>query len=115
MWFASAKFDDAWAIDQLKQALQLTGGIEPSHLVVERLAALADTMPLLTIECLNLLVQKADTRREVLRWRNHARTLLATALDSDNPGARQAAVDLVNRLGALGHLEFRDLASRTEA
>lgn len=114
LWFASGKFDDAWAIDQLKQALQLTGGTEPSHLVVERLAALADTMPLLTIECLNLLVQKADTRWEVLRWRNHARTVLTTALDSDTPSARQAAVDLVNRLGALGHLEFRDLVSKRQ-
>lgn len=114
LWFASGKFDDAWTIDQLKQALQLTGAIEPSHLVVERLAALADTMPLLTIECLNLLVQKADTRWEVLRWRNHARTVLTTALDSDNPPARQAADDLVNRLGALGHLEFRDLVSKRQ-
>jgi hypothetical protein len=45
----------------------------------------------------------------ILGWREHARTILRTAIQGTNARARQAAVDLVHRLGARGYFEFKDL------
>ncbi|MHC5763961.1 hypothetical protein, partial [Nostoc sp.] len=35
-WFGSGKFDDAWAIAQIKQILELIGKVEPDFLLLER-------------------------------------------------------------------------------
>jgi len=42
-------------------------------------------------------------------WRQAPRQILATAVASSDTQARQAAIDEINRLGARGRLEFRDL------
>jgi len=108
-WFRSGKFDDNWAIDQLQVALSLAGQVEHDFMVVERLAELADEMPLEVVHCLRLIVESQTAPWGVLGFRDEARGILLSALGSDNGDARDAATDLVHRLGALGHLEFRDL------
>lgn len=55
-WFVSEKFDDSWAIAQLVEALRLAGRVEVDHLVVERLAVLAPTLPRDVVQALNLMV-----------------------------------------------------------
>ena len=113
-WFVSDLFDDTWAIEQLKEALKLSGRVQPDHLVVERLATLADDMPLPAVECLGLIIEGDKEGWGIHGWREHTRTLLATALQSTDETAQQAAVDLVHRLGARGYLAFRDLLSKIE-
>ena len=44
-------------------------------------------------------------------WKDGARKILSIALKSEDESARSSAFDLINRLGARGHLEFRDLLS----
>jgi hypothetical protein len=83
--------------------------IEPDHMVVERLSLLAADMPRQDVECLRLIVEGDTEGWRVHSWREHARTILATAIQGTDAGARQAAVDLVHRLGARGYFEFRDL------
>ncbi len=108
-WFVCEKFDDAWAINQLKEALELTGGIELDHSVVERLTALVGTMPLLAVECLGLIVEGDKKGWGIQFWRDHARTIICSALQSTDVFAQKAATALVHRLGARGYLDFRDL------
>ncbi len=111
-WFASAKFDDAWALAQLTEALKLAGRTDMDHEVVERLAVVAPSKPREAIECLRLIVE-ADTQGWAIHgWMYAARNILATALQSTDDTAREGAADLVHRLGARGYLEFRDLLSR---
>jgi hypothetical protein len=109
LWFASAKFDDRWAMAQLTEVLRLVGKVEPDHMVVERLAALVIRMPQQAVECLRLIVKGDKEGWAILGWPEHARTILATAIQSADAEARETAVDLVHRLGALGHREFRNL------
>lgn len=111
-WFTSAKFDDAWAIAQLIEVLKLVGKVEPDHMVVERLSLLAADMPRQAVGCLRLMIEGDKEGWGILGWREHARTILASAIQSTDAETRQAAVDLVHRLGARGHLEFRDLLQK---
>ena len=114
-WFVSAKFDDAWAIVQIKEALKLTVRVEPDHLVVERLATLAAAMPAHAVECLSLIIEGDKEGWHIHAWREHTRTILSTALQSTDDTAQQAAVDLVHRLGARGYLSFRNLLPESES
>jgi len=108
-WFASGKFDDDWAITQLKKSFNLANETEPDHLVAKRLAILAPSMPLATIECLNLTVKGDKEGWKIHGWLEEARTIFVYALNSTHDVARQAAKDLIHRLGARGFLDFRDL------
>jgi len=107
-WFASAKFDNTWAIDQLLEVLRLVGKVDADRRVVERLAVLVVDMPRQTVKCLHRIVEGDEKRWNILGWREHARMILAAAIQGSDSEARQA-VDLVHRLGARGYLDFRDL------
>ena len=108
-WFISQKFDDAWAMSQLLAALVLALKAEPDYHVVERLVALAETMPLEAVQCLALMVQGDKEGWEIGSWRDDSRKILAIAITSGNSAARQAAIALVNRLAARGMPDYRDL------
>lgn len=108
-WFISQKFDDAWAMSQLLAALVLVLKAEPDYHVVERLVALAETMPLEAVQCLTLMVQGDKEGWEIGSWRDDSRKILAIAIASGNSAARQAAIALVNRLAARGMPDYKDL------
>jgi hypothetical protein len=113
-WFASAKFEDAWAIDQLMATLKISPSMQTvDHLVSERLAALAAAMPQETVECLRLLAEGDTEGWRLYAWRGHARTILSTATQGADAKARESAVDLIHRLGARGYFDFRDLLPKT--
>jgi hypothetical protein len=110
-WFASAKFDDSWAIAQLKEVLQLMGQVEPEFLIFERLAVLADKMPESTVECLKLIIEKDKKGWGIYGSHDEVKTILATAIQGSNDTARQSATALINCLGELGNWDFRELLS----
>ncbi|MHB1296003.1 MAG: hypothetical protein ACYC4R_13520 [Anaerolineae bacterium] len=109
-WFSSAKFDTAWSVAQLKQVLQVTTNIQLDNLVVAQLAVHCAEFPLDCVECLSLLTEGEPSWR-FYGWEDYPRKILATALGSSSVEARQAATELINRLGARGNLQFRDLLS----
>jgi hypothetical protein len=110
-WFVSAKLDDIWAMNELLNVLRLVQKAEPDHMVVERLASLVEKMPGECVECLRHLIEGDREGWGVLGWRDHARTVLATVLRTGSQDIKQAGVDIVNRLSARHHFEFRDLLS----
>ncbi len=107
-WFSSAHFEDIWSITQLKGILNITGKAEPDHKVAEHLAKIAGVMPLAAVQCFDLMIKGDKEGWHVHGWREHIRSVLVTALRGDMETNR-AATDLINRLGAKGFLEFRDL------
>ncbi|MCI0408113.1 MAG: hypothetical protein L0191_06025 [Acidobacteria bacterium] len=110
-WFASGKFDDSWSTTQLTEVLRVASKADPDHLVVERLATLAPAMPMAAVECLSLMIEGEKEGWGIHSWREHMRSIVTAAIQSTDDSAREAAVALVHRLGALGHLDFQDLIS----
>jgi hypothetical protein len=108
-WFASAKFDNTWAINQLKGVLNIVNKIEHADFVVEHLAKIARVMPAQAVECLGMIVEGEKEGAGVYIIKENARAILKAAICSSNDAVCQAGKDLVNRLGALGFLEYRDL------
>ena len=110
-WFAAKKFDDSWALAQLKKAIEIAGKTDPDHLVTERLAELASTFPGPVVECLSLMAQGDKKGWLISSWRDDAHVILENALKSDDPEAMGAATALINRLAARGYSEYRELIS----
>ena len=98
-------------MSQLLAALTLVQKTQPDYHVVERLVALAETMPLEAVQCLTLLIEGDKDGWELETWRGDSRKILETALASGNQTAVQAARDLVNRLAARGMPDYGDLLS----
>lgn len=113
-WFVSAKFDDAWSLDHLIATLKISPRMEMvEHLLYERLTALAAAIPRKTVECLRLVAEGDVEGWRIYTWREHARAILAAAIQSTDTRAQEAAVELIHRLGARGYFEFRDLLPKT--
>ncbi|MFN6197497.1 MAG: hypothetical protein ACK4YS_02725 [Aphanizomenon sp.] len=108
-WFGSAKFEDSWAISQIKQVLELVGKLDPDFLVLKRLAILADTMPKSVVECLELMIKKDKSEWGIYGWRNETKTILSKVIQSNSDQARKTAVDIIHDLGKRGNQELRDL------
>jgi hypothetical protein len=108
-WFASSKLDDKWSIQQLLEALRLAKRLEPDHLVVERLATLAASMPSPVVEALQMMIEGDSVGWGVLGWTDKAKEIIRTARKSGDARAREAAENLVNLLGSRGHFDFGEL------
>src|SRR5262249_40248120 len=112
-WFASGKFDDAWAIQQLEEALTLAKKADPNHMIAERLAEVAERMPRGAVRCLAALAETDHEGWTIAGWEAEARRVLTIVMQSDDLVAHETAKALIHRLGARGHLGFRDLLRHT--
>jgi hypothetical protein len=108
-WFICERFDRAWSLERLRDALQLSGWAEPDHLVVEHLAAIAVESPSEAVESLALLIDGDKNGWGVSSWREHAATILRVALESRGEEAKKGATALINRLCARGFHDYRRL------
>jgi hypothetical protein len=111
-WFISGKFEDSWIMAQLIEALKISGKMEISESVVEKLASLAQPMPYETIKCLELLVKGDRDGWDIDMWRGHARIILSSALQSGNKEASATAENVIHYFGSRGYLDFRDLLKK---
>lgn len=108
-WFASGAFEAEWSLDQLGVVLGRAKGIDPRHLVAERLVALAEAHPYEVVGCLRLFIETAEKVWEVYGIREEAESILRKALASGNKRAEDLASVVVHSLGARGFREFRPL------
>jgi hypothetical protein len=107
--FTLKKFDDEWALKLLKIVMAITKNIEPEYKVVNRLAELSKTYPLETLECLSLIVNNLKEVWDIEGWKEDARIILGNGLKSEKHNIRELAFDIVNNIGSLGYIDFRDL------
>jgi hypothetical protein len=110
-WFVSQKFDEAWALRQLEEALRLAKNADPSMMmmVAETLASVAARRPREAVRCLEELVEADREGWGILGSEGQALTILATAMGGGDAEARETATALIHRLGRRGRLGFRDL------
>jgi hypothetical protein len=108
-WFGSGKLEDQWSINQLLEALRVAKRVEPSLMVVERLAQVSEASPLESVEALRMIVEADVKGWDILGWRDKAKEIVRAAMRSDNADARRRAEDLVNLVGSGGHFDFGEL------
>jgi len=108
-WFASAKFEDAWALAQLSTILSIAKSIEAEHQVLKRLSILASEFPEQAIDCLSLMATYERAPWTFVVWREEIRAIMVSAIKSNSKNAAKKTAVLINRLSAIGRLEFRDL------
>ena len=112
-WFVSGAFEDEWALEQLEEVLFLTSWAEPDHRVVEHLAELSERFPRQTVNCLEMMVVEGQKEPwNIPAWGESIRKILSNALKHDDASNREAATDMVHKLGSMGYLEYRDLVPR---
>ena len=109
-WFSSSQFDDEWSISQLLESLRIAGQTFPDHLVVQRLAEMAEREPYRCVDALKMIVEGDKEGWAILGWKEQAEGILGAAMKSGDSRARSLAEDLINLLGSTRRLfEFGKL------
>ena len=108
-WLASEQFPLKWALQQAARVLETGRSLEPDHLVVKYLASLVQKRPVDATNILHGLWENVSDQWTIYGWRKDARAILDAALKSDDVKAVQIAREIINKLAARGHAEFRDL------
>jgi hypothetical protein len=108
-WFVSGVFSTEWSLQQLEEVLSLFGEVEPGHLVLERLATITDDYPTRAVSVLGSMIEGDRKGWAIHAWQDEAKKILKSALNSNDQLARQESKGLINRLGARGLFEYRDL------
>ena len=85
------------------------GEVDGAHLVAKRLSALAQEYPLEAVSSLGALIEGDQKGWGFHTYRDDAKLILRYALASSDENARSASTQLINQLGARGHLDFGDL------
>ena len=107
-WPVSRKFDEPWAMAQLTDILARAGKAAPEFQVADWLADVAPKFPREAVRCLELIAEGSD-RDFLSLFDKQATAILGAGLRDPLPETRQAARDLINRLGSRGHRQFRSL------
>lgn len=113
-WFASGKLEEAWSMQQLLRVIACANRICDDLFVVERLAKIAESNTLEAVKCFEAIAAGHLGQWTVSMWREPGRRLLGCALSSGTDAAVKAR-EIINRLGARGHVEFADLLDSASA
>ena len=109
-WIASGRFNPKWTLAQLDRLIRLAGTAKPYFEVMDCLVELMEDHPAETFEVFTFWVNADPAERPlILRRSEAARAILRTALANQATSAKARV--LLDRLGAAGHLSFRDLVS----
>ena len=107
-WIASGRFDPKWTLAHLDQLIRLAGTARPYFEVMDCLVELSENSPSETFELFRFWTSTDPAERPVILRRNDAaRTVLRAALA--NHSSSEEARAFIHRLGADGHLSYRDL------
>lgn len=110
-WFASNKFDSRWAGNIALKLLD--GGIplEPDSAIVEAVQPLIAGEPVMAAQIFRGVIDTLQNQWTLLGWRSKAKQVLRLLLQSPSTEAKEIAVETINKLAALGHLEFQALVT----
>ncbi len=111
-WFSSGKFDNNWAITQLKEVLRLAEYVNDDS-ILRHIAALAPSNPLDAFECFQLITNGTHAHWFIYLNQESSRIILSTALQHEDEETRKAAKELINRWLVRG-IDFQDLLSDGE-
>jgi hypothetical protein len=104
-WFVSDKLNGDWALERLIEILRITAGVEPEHLVAQRLLVLLDTDPRRVAEAVRLMVRNPKPY-SVLGWHDEAKQILTRLLVESDPATRELAKEAIDVLLTYGMTDF---------
>jgi hypothetical protein len=108
-WPVSGKFDEAWAMAQLNDIRTCGAKVTPEPQVMKWLADVAPRFAHDAVRCLELFAEGPEWGAHAPLWDRESNAILSVGLRDPAQETRQAAADLINRLGSLGHRQFRQL------
>ena len=115
-WFASGKFENVWALEQLRRLLD--SGIYPDldHAVADALGKLAPTEPGAALACLDRMLADdgADAQWRTMRCRRGVTAVLTAILANPNTEVARGGARSCNRLVARGNTDFMALLSTAD-
>lgn len=107
--FVSESFDEEWALNQLEQVLEIVGETDYDHGVVKRLALLSENHAYQSVKLVSKMIGGGELSYRSILWNDNLKIILSNALSCQEMEANKEAVDLINRLAALGHSGYKDL------
>ena len=108
-WFGSGKLDPEWGLEHAIIVLRLTGHIDADRKMVEQLSLLTEHYPRKVTEIFRLMIEGEPDGFQMYLWKKPGKELLQKVIQGKDKKAKEAAIDLVHRLGAMGYLDFRDV------
>ncbi len=105
-WFCSNQIPLVVRLQGLRDALALSGHVEPAHQVVECLAALSISHPRDAAELLGAMVENEDDGWRLTLWDKSAAQIIKTAVASGDPEAVRLACEAASRAAARGHSQW---------
>jgi hypothetical protein len=113
-WFATARFEDDWALDNLERVLEQSGVTEDGPFrneaaVVRRLADLADAHPVRVVLILRNILDLTQNCVGAYGWLEAARDIIQKAVRTGDPAAHRAVIGALDRLGSLGFRDVREI------
>ena len=108
--FASGKFEKQWALEHLREVVSMGERVDLDRDVMEYLVSCAPDMPLLTVRCLDGLIEGSREDWRISVSRETIREILSAAIQSADVDAQREAKEVANRLIARGYSDFYDLA-----
>jgi len=114
-WFASGKFDAAWALDALERAVDLVGAPTGGHLVVKRLVDVSEHEPLAAVRIFARMIERPEREWDYVGWRDEAKAIVTAARSTGEPKAAEHAATVVDLYVRRGELDFRDLIRRSNS
>jgi hypothetical protein len=107
-WFVSGEFPDDWALSCLREYVDVVPMPEPEHLVMERLAKIAQTDIAKSVGIVERMVKGDREGWRMHGWQEPAKAILQTAVKAGGEARRDAeqVIDFLGRRGytALGAL-----------
>ncbi|MGD0881704.1 MAG: hypothetical protein ABSB09_09075 [Acidimicrobiales bacterium] len=108
-WFCSSRLSATRRISGLRDALALSGGAEPAHMVVEQLAVLSTDLPRDAVELLAGMVAHEEDGWRLSLWDDSASTVIRNALACPDPETLRFAREASSRAAFRGHQSWVDL------
>jgi hypothetical protein len=109
--FGASKFKAGWAVENLLSVLRLTKTIDPDYQVLERLPDYADGFPIEVLDCVRLLLGGQPSLIELSCWDHDLRRIFSQTRQHPEFQVRHASDAVLELLGRLGHIDYRDLLS----
>ena len=113
-WYVSGAFDEAWALNQLRWELSITGEAEPDHLVVQRLANVDDEYLSTALTCIEAMARGDNKGWVIESWSESPKNLILRCIRSQEDSLVQQAISFVHWLGARGYRNFRHLLETSD-